>query len=99
MTDAVQEYRKHCGEIYASPFGPMVQVEVADAAIVQVETERDRLKDALVRIVQCHLYNLTVEDENGQHTVDGFYAPDILGIIHEVFPDCAAWAAGERRQP
>ena len=63
--------------------------------VVALEGEVARLRDGLVRIVQCHNYPMTITAEDvatgevGPHGVDGCNCSDVLRIVHELL-DAAA---------
>lgn len=73
------------------------EAEGKDARIAGLEAENERLKDGLVRIIQCNNYPLTITavdletGESGPHCVDGYNCSDVLAVIHDVFPDFSAW--------
>jgi len=73
------------------------------ARIAALDAENERLKDGMVRIVQCHAYMMTIVAEDvetgevGPHVVDGNDCSDILTIVCDVFPDFSRWA--ERGAP
>ena len=106
--DAVEDFYQKVTAVLrpCAPVGfhptPRLVMEAADERIAALELalkERDaeieRLRDGLVRIVQCHNYPMTITAEDvatgevGPHGVDGCNCSDVLRIVHELL-DAAA---------